>query len=291
MTSVGVTMLNSMAAESFEESLDRHVEWGLSHLDLKESIFGKLTTELNDSECERAVDLIASKGLSVHCLSTPLFSGVVESRQDFTRHVDMTEDVLRIAAAMKPDMVRVLAPQTDCRSEHDNAVAYVRRAHGWLFDMYRSVIARLSDAGLTVTIENSPAGCILSKPDEVQAFFDILDAGSAAQFTWDVQNMWDAGTFPSLDVYERLRPYMGYYHVKGGQSATGGVGPLYWNSSLEDATWPVEAITHRVIADGATKFICLNPSHGRGKPGYDYGSVLLRDLRFIREVVERASPT
>ena len=41
----------------------------------------------------------------------------------------------------------------------------------------------------------------------------------------------------------------------------------------------------RVAADGVSDVICLNPSHGKPKDGYDYTDVVERDLDFLRSEV------
>ena len=95
--------------------------------------------------------------------------------------------------------------------------------------------------------------------------------------------MWQMGTFPTPEVYRRLRPLLAYYHLKGGQSEPGS-DALRWKSSLEDASWPVREITRQVVADGVSPVICLNGSHGARKPGYSYDEVLERDLAFATEI-------
>ena len=66
---------------------------------------------------------------------------------------------------------------------------------------YREAIQRRAAAGLRVTIENECHANILSTPAEVRHFFAELRCGTAVNLTWDVQNMWQIGTFPSLQGY------------------------------------------------------------------------------------------
>jgi hypothetical protein len=100
-------------------------------------------------------------------------------------------------------------------------------------------------------------------------------------FTWDVQNFWQMGSFPSLEVYRALRPLIRYYHVKGGLCVEPR-GKLVYRSALEDASWPVEEITREVLRDAVSPVICLNPPHGDTKEGYDYEDLTRRDLAFLR---------
>jgi hypothetical protein len=77
---------------------------------------------------------------------------------------------------------------------------------------------------------------------------------------------------------------IGYYHVKGGQQQEGI--ELCWKTSLEDASWPVKEITNLVVKDRISPVICINPSHGKLKDGYNYANLHKRDLDYIRKIVE-----
>ena len=286
MERLSITMLNSMAARDFATALDRHVAWGLKHLDLKDSIFGKGVVDLSAAEAQRAAELIAARGLSVYCMSTQLFHGDVEVGEAAFRaaHLAPLERAIEVAAALRPRLFRLLSARTRRRAQLADSVAYLRSEHPWVFACYRDAIQRLAAAGLRVTLENECHANIFSTPAEVTGFFAELDCGAAVNLTWDVQNMWQMGTAPSLEVYRQLRPLLAYYHLKGGQSAPGS-DTLRWRSSLEDASWPVTEISRQVVADGVSPVICLNASHGERKPGYRYDDVLARDLAFVRRAL------
>ena len=154
--------------------------------------------------------------------------------------------------------------------------------HGWLIPVYREAVDRIHRAGLSATIENEVHGCILSTPHEIVVFLEAMDRRRECCFTWDVQNLWQMGTFPTLEVYRRLKPWIGYFHLKGGRAEVEG-GELVWASSLADASWPLLEITGAVIRDGVSPVICLNPSHGKRPEGYDPATVWQQDITFLRE--------
>jgi hypothetical protein len=87
-----------------------------------------------------------------------------------------------------------------------------------------------------------------------------------------------------MSAYNQLKHLIGYYHLKGGQHDDKSMA-LRWRTALEDASWPLLEITRQVVADGVSHVICLNPSHGERKPGYDYSGVTKRDLDFIRREI------
>ena len=285
MAHVSITMLNSMADRDFETALDRHVEWGLRHLDVKDSVFGKGVADLDDAEARRAAELIEARGLSVYCMSTQLFHGDVEVGEEAFRaaHLEPLERAIAVAKVLRPNLFRLLSARTTRRGQVADSIAWLRDQHPWVIACYREAVERLAAAGLRVTIENECHANILATPDEVTGLFAEIDCGDAVNLTWDVQNMWQMGTVPTLEVYGELRPLLAYYHLKGGQAEPGS-GALHWKSSLEDASWPVREITRQVVADGVSPVICLNGSHGKRKPGYPYDGVLDRDLAFAREI-------
>ena len=290
MPNVSFTMLNSMAHRDFETALDRHADWGLKHLDLKGGILGEDVVSLSSEQATQAKDMIESRGLSVYCMSTTLFDEFVEVGEDafVVNHLDLVDRAIENANILQPHFVRLLAAKTRRRSEIVDSVSYLEKELGWLLGLYREAIEKISDAGFRVTIENECHDCLFANTGEIRGFFDRLDCGEKVSLTWDVQNLWQMGIFPTLAVYEDLKPWISYYHVKGGMAESTG-GSLKWRSSLEDASWPVEQITRRVIEDGVSPVICLNGSHGERKADYDYENVTERDLIYMKRIWEGCS--
>jgi sugar phosphate isomerase/epimerase len=283
---VQLTILNAMAAKDFEQALDRHVEWNLKTLDLKDGIFGKSILDLTDDDAANAAKLISARRLSTYCMSTGLFFDDIEKGEAYFRkeHLGKVRRAVEIARILKPRFVRLLAARSAKRAEFGDGVEHIRKNAPWLITLYKEAISQIATAGFDATIENEVHGCLLTNAVEVAAFFGELGKGAKVSFTWDVQNMWQMGAFPSLAVYKKLKPLIGYFHLKGGM-ADGGK-DLKLASSLEDASWPVLEITRQVVKDGRSPVICLNPSHGAPKPGYDYTDVVKRDIDFLRKNVE-----
>ena len=286
MAAPRITILNSMAGADFEAALDQHVAWAITDVDLKDQVLGKGVAELTRDDAKRAAELISERGLATHCLSTGHFFAEIErGESEFRRRfVDSLDGLIAVAEELRPTLVRLLAARTSARADHAHIGAYVAETQSWLIPLYREAVDWLQAAGLRVTVENEVGGCVLASPDEILWFFDALDRPDVC-LTWDVQNLWQMGTYPTMDVYESLRDLIGYYHLKGGQSEPGSPEPK-WRSSLEDASWPVADITRRVAEDGVSPVICLNPSHGAQKPGYDYADIVARDIVYARETVE-----
>ena len=278
-----LTLLNSMAGQEFGPSLDQQVAWGIQVLDLKDKILGKKVELLTDQEAAQAAKLISNRNLSVYCLSTNLFDADLEQGESvFVQdHLGQVDRVIQIAKVLNPTLIRFIAATTSKRETITDSIEYLNRHHSWLIPLYGEGIRRIGDAGYCITIENEARDCIFSRPEEILDFFEELNCGDSVNLTWDVQNLWQMGTYPSLEVYHELKSLLGYYHLKGGRQKSGN-NELSWRSSLEDATWPVSEITRQVIADQVSPVICLNGSHGKPKPDYDYDNIVKRDLEFLR---------
>jgi len=282
-----LTMLNSMASRDLETALNRLREWGIQAVDLKDCIFDKAVLDLSPEEAERAAAMIGERGQYVYCLSTNIFQDDIEQGEESFRecHERLIERALFLASILKPKIVRVLSVQSSKRHTFSDSTAYLEARHPWVFDLYRSAARRFYQEGVIMTIENDPHLNVFGSPEEISGFFERLNVPGMVHFTLDVQNLWQMGVFPKMEIYSKLKPLIGYLHVKGGimDPATK---ELKWKSSLEDASWPVAEMCKQAAADGVSPVICLNPSHGEWKPGYDYRGIVEKDLKFLRSIFE-----
>jgi sugar phosphate isomerase/epimerase len=285
---VELTMLNVMGGTDFEASVARHREWGLRWMDLKGAIYGKDLKDLSLDDAVRAARLLEENGLEVYCFSTVLLGGDVTAGEEQFAARDLLDldHILRLAEVLQPRFVRLLGAQMPGHDAHENAIARVEREFPWVIETYRAAIDRIVSAGFAATVENEGWSCMLSSPEDFLRFFSALDRPGGVSLTWDAQNQWATGVMPTVAVYEELRELIGYYHVKGGKTE-GRDGSLAWNVALDEATWPVVEVTQRIVDDGSSPVICLNPpGHGKAVDGYQYGdAVTERDLAFLRRRV------
>ena len=286
MTDVSITMLNSMADRDFETALDRHAEWGLRHLDVKDSVFGKGVADLSDAEAGRAAELIDARGLSLYCMSTQLFHGDVEVGEAAFReaHLEPLERTIAVARILRPSLFRLLSARTVRREQVTDSIAYLRAEHPWVIACYREAVQRLAAAGLRVTIENECHANIFANPEEVTGFFAEFGLRRCRQPDLGRAEHVADGNLPDAGSLWPVAPAACLLPPEGGRTEPGS-DALRWKSSLADASWPVREITRQVVADGVSPVICLNGSHGARKPGYSHDGVLERDLAFVsREI-------
>ena len=277
------SILNVMAGSDFEASLDQHQKWNLKLLDLKDNIYGKNIVDLTPADAMKVKEALAKRGQSTYCFSTKLFNADVELGESHFRKefLGKIPALIKSAKILQPTFIRLLAATTQYRAEYADSNAYLAMEQSWLFPMYREAVEEIAGAGFKTTIENETGNCIFSTPGEIQEFFTRIDRPSKVGFTWDVLNLWQMGTAPSLEVYKELKPLMVYYHLKGGMANA--KGELEFGCALQDSTWPVVEVTKAVIADDVSPLICLNPTHGAKKPGYDYEDLTRKDLEYVRK--------
>ena len=282
MVSAELTILNSMASVDFDQAVAIHKEWNLNWTDLRDNIWGKRVEELTVEEAIRAHETLAEVGLGVACLSTGIFfEDVRRGPEIFREHLDRVPQVLGVADELQPRMIRLIAGQLPALERGRSATEALREEFPWVIDTYREAIDLIEERGHRATIENEAFECFLSDTDDFLRFFEWLDRPNV-KLTWDINNQWATGRFPTISDYDSLREIVGYFHLKGGQAATGS-SKLAWNCALEDSDYDVREITQRVVDDGTSPVICLNPSqHGDAKPSYDYSRLAQRDLTYLR---------
>jgi hypothetical protein len=298
-----LTALSGMGSPDFDLAVDRFARWNLRWIDVWGTIYGKPVAELDVETAGRAAAAIERAGLRAYCLSTLVFDDHVERGEEAfrTEHLAALDRILRAAAVLEPRYVRLIAGKLDGAggAGGGSTVARLKNEHPWVAQVYREAAQRIVDAGFTPTMENEVHDCFLADPRDFVEFVDWVQPPDRFRITWDIQNAWQMGAFPTLEAYRTLRPLIGYVHTKGGRAADDDPTRLEWNVGLDAASWPVVEIIQAVVDDGVSPVICLNPSHGKWREDYDYGApgafrpdvpfeqwdmskVTERDLNFLR---------
>jgi Xylose isomerase-like TIM barrel len=285
--SAKLTMLSAMAGSNFEQACRRHAEEGLQWLDLKDGLFGENINNVSLDNARRAAAIARDHGLRVFCFSTALCESELNAGESAfrARHLPTLDHVLKVADILEPTHIRLIGARLKPFPTTESTLAVVERDLPWTFNVYREMVDRIAASGRRVLIENETGNIILNRPDSILRFFELLDRSDKARYTWDVQNLWQVGVFPSLDVYRQLKPVIGCLHLKGGRTEDPD-NKLVYASSLEDASWPVADIVGTAVRDGVAPFLCLNPSHGAKPPGYpSLWEITRRDIAFLRKTV------
>lgn len=286
---VRLTLLNSMAGRDFEQALDQHIEWGLHTLDLKNQIYGKSIDELLPQEAQQAVQAISERNLDVTTLSTGIFYGDIEQGEEAFRaqFSGALDRILNVVSIFKPRNVRLLSAKSSKRESFSNSVDHIQEHHPWVISVYREAIQRLHDAGFYVVIENEVHSTIFTHPQEIVDFFEVLDCAGKVGLTWDISNLWEEGTFPTMAVYQQLKPLISLIHLKGSKDVEQDGVKKRFASSLEDASWNVLEIVEVAIHDEVSPVICLNPAHGIKSEAYNHSlDNYYQDILYLRQHVK-----
>ena len=295
-----LTALNIMGARDFDAAVGQFARWGLRWMDVWGEIYGKSVADLDTETAGRAAAALERSGLHTYCLSTWVFNDHVERGEAVfrTEHLATLDRVLESAAVLKPRFVRLIAGKLDGAGAGPTMLRLIR-GHPWVAEVYREAAQRIVEAGFIPTMENEAHDCFLADPRDFAEFVDWVRPPEQFRITWDIQNAWQMGVFPTIEAYKTLRPLIGYVHTKGGRAAADDPARLQWNVGLDSASWPVTEIIQAVVDDGVSPVICLNPSHGAWRADYDYGApgafhpdvpfgqqdlsgVTERDLNFLR---------
>lgn len=270
-----LTMLAEMMDHDLSAAVNDLKELGIRQLDLKNHVFDRSIDDLDDERRAQLAALIEVTATEIYCFSSTAGHENVSQMGEraFRRKLaDGIDNMLRTAERVRPRMIRLLACKFDTRENVTDGNDYLERHLPWVYAAYRDSVDQIDDAGIVTTIENEP-NTIFSTPEETVAFFERLDRGTKVGMTWDIQNMWQSGTYPTRDVYRTLRPVINYVHLKGGRSTPKAPFELTYRSPLANASWPVREIVGQVLADGVSPVICLNPSHGVPPKDYAFASI------------------
>lgn len=281
-----LTMLNGMGGSDFEVCARRHVKLGLEWLDLKDGLFGQTINDLSLANAERVARVAQAHRLGVFCFSGAIGSSNLEEGEARfrARHLQTVEHTIALAAILRPLRIRLISPILRPFPADGKAMDAVERRHPWVFDVFREMIDRLVAAKQRVLIENETPDVIFNSTDGIVRFFARLERNDRVRYTWDVQNLWQMGVFPTMDVYHALKPLIGCIHLKGGRTEGAGR-ELVHASALEDASWPVAEIVGAAVRDGVAPFLSLNPSHGQKPAGWSFWETTKRDADFLRRTV------
>lgn len=286
---VELTLLSSILGGNFPIALERQKAARIKFLDIKDGVWGKTIEQLNPLETQQAETLINAFGFGVHCFSTSIGHTPLEPGTDEAAfralHEPALQNVLRVALVLRPRVIRLLAPRLSPASDGETAMERLMRDFPWVMGVYRDWADQIAQAHFGVLIENETQGCLLGSIGDIQTFFAELNRPETVGYTWDVQNLWQSGTFPTLDVYHQLKPLIGAVHLKGGRAGDDGK-TLEWAAPLDEASWPVLEIVRAVVEEGVAPFICLNPSHGQKPLGWNVWEVAQREIAFLRREVK-----
>jgi sugar phosphate isomerase/epimerase len=186
---------------------------GSRHIEVR-SAWGTNVVDLSDEDLDRLAGLIASKGMAVSAVASPIGKSLITS--DFSTEIGRFGRAVAAARRLETRYIRIFS---------------FYRPAGMPVEASRDEVLRRLSAFADVAAR---AGLILVHENEKEIYGDIparvLDVvesvgSDALRVAWDNANFVQVGVKPYTDGYRRLRPYLEYLQVKDALFATGTVVP------------------------------------------------------------------
>ena len=207
------------------EQLDVLQQAGIHLLDLR-GVWGRNVLELSDDEVATIRDTLASRGMRVSCVATPVGKAAIDG--DFEQQQSALARGIDIARALGTTNVRIFSyyiPDGDTPEQHRDEV----------FRRLSALVEQAQAAGMTLLHENE-RGIYGDSPARCQELHATIDSPHFLAL-WDPGNFASCGFESFPESWELLKPYIGYVHVKDYDRAAkrvvvAGAGAADWASCL-----------------------------------------------------------
>jgi len=161
---------------------------------------------------ERAGEIrrgLASAGLSVSAIASPVFKCDLESDREVEEHLQILKRCVELAKTLDTRIVRVF---TFWRS------GSLDERLGAILEKFAPAIDIASDEGVTLAVENEPSTHV-NNGRRLRQFLEAVGRPSVVRGVWDPGNdVWDPeGEKPYPDGYSYVRGLFVHVHVKDGR--------------------------------------------------------------------------
>lgn len=187
--------------DSFEGQVKAMKDFGIDYIEVR-FVDKKNISTLTDEEVEAAKAILDQHGVKISSIGSPL--GKINLADDFDAHLALTKRVFDIAKKLDTGLVRIFSfylPEGKSREECRPAV----------IERLEKMISLAEEYGITLCHENeaeiygeSPEYCL----DLLKHF------GGRLKAVFDMGNFVLGGYKPYPDAYEKLLPYIEYFHIK-----------------------------------------------------------------------------
>jgi len=152
---------------------------------------------------------LASAGLSVSAIASPVFKCDLESDREVEEHLQILKRCVELAKTLDTRIVRVF---TFWRS------GSLDERLGAILEKFAPAIDIASDEGVTLAVENEPSTHV-NNGRRLRQFLEAVGRPSVVRGVWDPGNdVWDPeGEKPYPDGYSYVRGLFVHVHVKDGR--------------------------------------------------------------------------
>lgn len=199
-------------ADGFPEQLAAMERLGIEYIELR-FVDKKNVSVLTEEEVRQTAALLCSSGVRVSAIGSPL--GKVAVGSDLYEHLELTKRLCETACRMDTKRMRVFSfylPKGETPGLFRNQI----------IDRLGQMLDVADSFGITLCHENeadiygeSPERCL----ELMESFAGRLKC------VFDMGNFAFCGYRPYPEAYEKLKPYLGYFHIKDALSAAAIVPP------------------------------------------------------------------
>jgi sugar phosphate isomerase/epimerase len=267
--------------EDFDEAVRLGVEAGATGIELRNGIWGKRISEIDDQDVERVQGVLKKYGVKIYSIGSPVGKCEHDSDDEKAEHVQMFDRMVELAHAFDTTVIRGFSlwnPRIKAENlERYNSNKYRPDLNLYLdtmADFLAPIVKKASAEGVTFSLENEGA-TMAGSCEEARKVADAVDqvAGAPEGFTfcWDVVNGAHCGEPHFPDGYAQLKGRVTHLHVKPNEKDD-----IFPIMGSEDGSYG--DIIRTLEADGYTG--CASVEHW-GSP-----DLMLKGIRQLREVLD-----
>ncbi len=255
MSNLILSAFSDEYSDDFASQVKAMKRLGISFIEIR-FVDKKNIAVLNDEELLRAKRILEEEGIKVSSVGSPL--GKINLNDDFEEHLRLAQRVFGAANLLGAKNVRIFSfylpegkTRSDCRDE--------------VLEKLSRLISLADRFGITLCHENE-ALIYGESPDRC---LDLLSYfGGRLKAVFDMGNFVLDGFEPYPDAYEKLLPYIEYFHIKDslykGAIVPAGKGEAKIKDILDDYKVRVKKDTFITLEPHLETFSGLNALVGKG---------------------------
>ena len=227
-------------ADSFPEQLAAMNRLGVEHIEMR-FVDKKNVSALTSQEAVTAAEMLRAAGIRVSSIGSPLGKMAIDS--DLNAHLELTRHLCDLACRVETKNMRVFSFYLPKEQPSEQFREQVIDRLGQMLEVADSF-------GITLCHENE-AGIYGDSPERC---LDLLESlGGRLKCVFDMGNFVLGGYPPYPEAYQKLKPYLGYFHIKDALAAGAIVPPGKGEASIREILKDYEATGEADI------FVTLEP--------------------------------